>query len=206
MANKRVDAISLKVLVDKKKNRVIFAECDPDFVDILFRFLTTPIGTIARLTFTNSLTMEMGCMNNLYHSVKNMDVQHFRTEGYKAKLLSPHNGAESYCKNLKLRIDNTEATKFFHCSPQCATSNFKLLSHYTQVLYDCGNLMKYQMSLSAETASKDGGVFVKELNRYMISEDLQVMPLCAAASIAIMSKSGVSDWSTVYHMGVNEVL
>jgi hypothetical protein len=38
--------ISLKASVDKKSNRVVFVESDEFFVDILFSFLTMPMGTI----------------------------------------------------------------------------------------------------------------------------------------------------------------
>lgn len=216
MANKHVEFISLKVLVDKEKKRVIFAECGHDLVDILFSFLTTPIGTIIKLALTNSLTMGIGSMNNLYKSVKKMDVQHFRAKGYRAMLLIPRNGAESHCKNLKLRIDNAD-TKLFYCaSRDCLASKFKLLSYYKHVLCECGNSMRYAKFLIENTASKcsssaveEEGVFVKALNRYMISDDLQVMPLCAAGTVALLSKSGVSDWSTIeersFNLGVTEV-
>ncbi|RHN48409.1 hypothetical protein MtrunA17_Chr7g0263461 [Medicago truncatula] len=41
--------VELKLLIDKETNNVIFAEAGKDFVDILFSFLTLPLGTIARL-------------------------------------------------------------------------------------------------------------------------------------------------------------
>ncbi|GJW55521.1 hypothetical protein Tco_0099606 [Tanacetum coccineum] len=41
--------ISLKIMVHKKKNRVLFAKADSDFVDILFSFMTLPLGTIVRI-------------------------------------------------------------------------------------------------------------------------------------------------------------
>ncbi|KAF6160959.1 hypothetical protein GIB67_007600 [Kingdonia uniflora] len=47
---KRKKMISLKVMVDIKKNQVVFVVSGEDFVDILLSFLTMPIGTIVRLT------------------------------------------------------------------------------------------------------------------------------------------------------------
>ncbi|GKC46502.1 GRAM domain family protein [Tanacetum coccineum] len=41
--------ISLKLMVHKEKKRVIFAEADNHFVDILFSFMALPLGTIVRL-------------------------------------------------------------------------------------------------------------------------------------------------------------
>ena len=81
--------ICLKVLVDKKKNKVVFAECDHDFVDVLFSFLTMPIGTIMRVASIKSLNVGIGCMSNLYKSIENIDVQHFRNQACRIMLLSP---------------------------------------------------------------------------------------------------------------------
>jgi len=41
--------ISLKLMVLKEQSKVIFAEARKDFVDVLFIFLTLPLGTIFRL-------------------------------------------------------------------------------------------------------------------------------------------------------------
>jgi hypothetical protein len=41
--------VPLKLVVDEKSNQVIFAEAGKDFVDVLFSFLTFPLGTITRL-------------------------------------------------------------------------------------------------------------------------------------------------------------
>ncbi|XP_075079802.1 uncharacterized protein LOC107785506 [Nicotiana tabacum] len=84
-ANDQESRVSLKLLVDDKKNQVIAAESNRDFVDILFSFLTFPIGTKIRLT--NSQPMSKispisTCMNNLYQSVENLIVKHLYSENY----------------------------------------------------------------------------------------------------------------------------
>ncbi|PON62779.1 hypothetical protein TorRG33x02_277950 [Trema orientale] len=202
--------ICLKVLVDKKKNKVVFAECDHDFVDVLFSFLTMPIGTIMRVASIKSLTVGIGCMSNLYKSIENIDVQHFRNQACRTMLLSPRNGAESHWKKLKLKIDDAEASMFFVCSSsECTTSKFKLLSYYSYVPCDCGASMYHGIYLS-ETSSVNGGVFVKATDRFIVSDDLQVMLLCTATSFSLLSKCGVKDGSTIeertFTLGVNEVL
>ncbi|GMN23902.1 hypothetical protein TIFTF001_000318 [Ficus carica] len=170
------DSVSLKVLVDKKMNRVIYAESDEDFVDILFSFLTTPIGTIVRLTSNQSPTLRMGSLNNLYTSVESIGAKYFRSQGRKAMLLSSRNWAESLCKKLKLNIDgDAAATKHFLCRK--LNCSHRLLCHYEEAICNCGAPMNRQKNLS-ETESKDhGGVFVKERTRFISSDDLLVMPV-----------------------------
>ncbi|CAL2263116.1 unnamed protein product [Prunus armeniaca] len=63
MAVKNV--ISLKALVDKGSNTIIFVESDNDFIDVLLSFLTIPMGTIVRRARKHSVPLEKGCMSNL---------------------------------------------------------------------------------------------------------------------------------------------
>ncbi|KAG8039960.1 hypothetical protein GUJ93_ZPchr0028g29038 [Zizania palustris] len=41
--------VAVTLLVDKERSKVLFAESDSDFVDVLFGFLTLPLGTVVRL-------------------------------------------------------------------------------------------------------------------------------------------------------------
>ena len=82
--------ISLKAVVDKTNNRVVFVVSDEKFVDILFSFLTMPLGTIVRLTCNRSLTTSIDCMNNLYNSVEILDKRYLRTEACQTMLLYTH--------------------------------------------------------------------------------------------------------------------
>ncbi|KAJ8615860.1 hypothetical protein MRB53_035232 [Persea americana] len=94
--------ISLKLLVDKEMNRVVFAESGNDFVDVLFSFLTMPMGTIVRLTGKES---KMGGITTLYESVKDLDVNLLQTNSCKKMLLYPKSASEEHCNNLKIVFD-----------------------------------------------------------------------------------------------------
>ena len=43
-SDEQVHKVALKVLVDKEKNKVLFAEARKDFVDALFEFLNNAFG------------------------------------------------------------------------------------------------------------------------------------------------------------------
>ncbi|CAD5322488.1 unnamed protein product [Arabidopsis thaliana] len=78
------EKISLKLLVDEKKNKVVLAEAGQDFVDVLFGLLTFPMGTIARLLEKHQkLPQILGCYKNLSRSVSDMAVDDFKTEACK---------------------------------------------------------------------------------------------------------------------------
>ncbi|CAI9108285.1 OLC1v1007854C1 [Oldenlandia corymbosa var. corymbosa] len=61
--------ISLKLLVDTKSKRVLFAEAGKDAVDFLFHILTLPMGTVIRLLTEEKM---VGCIGNLYESIENL--------------------------------------------------------------------------------------------------------------------------------------
>lgn len=42
------EGVSLKLLVNKRTNKVILAKAGKDFVDVLFSFLTMPLGAEVR--------------------------------------------------------------------------------------------------------------------------------------------------------------
>ncbi|CAL8160686.1 unnamed protein product [Prunus armeniaca] len=213
MGDKSVSTISLKALVEKRSNKVIFIESDNDFVDVLFSFLTIPMGTIIRLACTRSVPLEIGCMKNLYARVEHADARVFPTESCREMLLCPRNGVESHCENLKLKITNGNPTQYFLCSDDC-THRYKLFSHYKDVLCECGKPMDREKSLSVgklkSSSFSDDGVFCKGLSGYIVSDDLEVMPPLSSPVSSFLTKVGVMDATTTeemtFNVGVDEVL
>lgn len=112
----QVDKVSLRVLVDKERNRVLYAEAGKDFVDVLFSFLTLPLGTIARLMSkdSNIEAVRFGSISSLYQSVSKLDQQYLWSHTCKEMLLNPRNSMEDYCQKLKLNIDDTPV-QYFVC-------------------------------------------------------------------------------------------
>ncbi|AAD56328.1 hypothetical protein [Arabidopsis thaliana] len=151
------EKISLKLLVDEKKNKVVLAEAGQDFVDVLFGLLTFPMGTIARLLEKHQkLPQILGCYKNLSRSVSDMAVDDFKTEACKSMLLSPKSSMEIHCRRLKLHIDDTQATMFYVCSKKHESD-----SKDEQVVDSLGN---------AEDV-----VFVSCRSSFILTDDLKVM-------------------------------
>ncbi|CAL8160688.1 unnamed protein product [Prunus armeniaca] len=90
MADKTVKK-SLKAVVDKGSNKIIFVESDKDFIDVLLSFLTITMGTIVRRDTKHSVSR---CMNNLSASVWVL----FQTEACKEMLLCPTMGLDLIAK------------------------------------------------------------------------------------------------------------
>lgn len=117
MAAKQEGTVSLKIFVDKVKNCVVLAESDKHFVDILISFLTLPMETIVRILGKQSPEpARIGCLTNLYESVENLSTEVLWTEFCKHMLLQPINIWESYLRNLKVNVDDSQPVEFFKCS------------------------------------------------------------------------------------------
>nr|CAB3476240.1 unnamed protein product [Digitaria exilis] len=62
--------LKMKLLVDTKAKRVVFAEASKEVVDFLFSILTLPLATVVKMLDTGSLP---GSFGNLYGSVEDLD-------------------------------------------------------------------------------------------------------------------------------------
>ncbi|XP_068309606.1 uncharacterized protein [Pyrus communis] len=201
--------INLKALVDKRSNKVIFIESDHAFVDVLLSFLTIPLGTIIKLGREHSVPVEIGCINNLYSSVEEIDARELRSDACREMLLLPRNAAESHCKNLVLQIDhNAKPTQYFVCSRYCLdTATSKFFSYYPGLLcVGCMDTMHREISLSVDVAS----AFVKERARLLITDDLQLISPFCTSIVSLFTKLGVTNRNTTeelnLNIGVDEVM
>ncbi|CAL4951671.1 unnamed protein product [Urochloa decumbens] len=82
----------MKLLVDTKSGRVIYAEAGKDVVDFLFSLLTLPVATVVKVLSKDAM---VGCIGNLYGSVERLDAAYVRSADAKATLLSLAGGHES---------------------------------------------------------------------------------------------------------------
>jgi hypothetical protein len=191
---KQNDNVRLRVLVDKERNRVLYAESGKDFVDVLFSFLTLPLGTIARLVAkdedSNIKAVKFGSISSLYQSVKDFEQQYLWSETCKEMLLNPINSMEGYCQQLKLNIDENETVvQYFMCDRlECRRKESGcLLSFLRNQKCCCGRVMNIEVFPECLNLEKG---FVKENVTFIISDDLYVMPNHFGASLHLLQKLG----------------
>ncbi|XP_034598361.1 uncharacterized protein [Setaria viridis] len=79
-------ALRMKLLIDKKAQRVLFAEASKDVVDFLFSLLAMPIATAVKLLGKESM---VGCVGNLYASVDKLESIYVQNGASKDALLCP---------------------------------------------------------------------------------------------------------------------
>lgn len=197
--------ITIKLLVDKHQSRVLLAESDKDFVDILLSFLTMPMGTIARLLSKDS---SIGCISNLYKSVEILDKHHLQTDACRNMLLRPLNAARQHCENLVLSIDKTNHRLFFTCEKKCTSRYY---SSIPGVKCSCGTIMNWNVMWDKNVTNVGSdGVFVKGGLKFMISDDISITPSSTSALLSLCDKLRIEDGSIleerVVDLGEDEIL
>ncbi|KAG8368393.1 hypothetical protein BUALT_Bualt15G0040800 [Buddleja alternifolia] len=113
MSNSEEVKFTLKVVI----NKVLFAEIDSSFADVLLSSLTLPLGTIERLLINHFAdeAPTIGSLNTLYQGLSNLESSHFCTDTGKQILLNARNSLAPPCQKLKLNLDDSEPTKYFTC-------------------------------------------------------------------------------------------
>ncbi|XP_058182423.1 uncharacterized protein LOC131300540 [Rhododendron vialii] len=186
--------ITLKLLVDTKNNRVLFAEARKDFVDFLFTLPSLPIGTIVRLLTAKSM---VGCLGNLYDSVENLSDTYMQPNQSKEVLLKP-----------KVAVHSTEASLLLtdYDAPVPAVNKmYKCSNCYSYVSIDqkviCPKCKKNSMTeevtfvppMVVNTGLSSERGYVKGVITYLVMDDLVVMPMSTISGIALLSKFNVAN-------------
>ncbi|XP_051229608.1 uncharacterized protein [Lolium perenne] len=164
MSNDSEPTVAVKLFIDKEKKRVLYAESSTEFVDVLFSFLTLPLGRIVRLLGKRS---QVGCLDELYKSVESLSEDHFQTKACKAMLLSPCNAAAAHCSQLKVKVD--DSNRMYRCKE--ASCGYAVFSSVPDATCVCGHPV--------------------HVPKFIITDDLHVAPSCTSIMFSLIEKFGI---------------
>ncbi|KAL7129049.1 hypothetical protein ABFS83_13G036900 [Erythranthe nasuta] len=221
--------LCLKVMLNKQKNKVLFAEIDSNFADVLLSFLTLPLGKIVGILkkhYGEEARMEFGSLTALYNGLANLESNHFWTEGCKDMLLNPRSSFEAECLKLKLDIGDTQPTRFFRCADtDCKKKRSNVTMYYGNIECDCGKLLSKPMGITThededededdygkddDVDVDDGGVFTGKKISFLLTDDLKMAPSIQGSVIQTLISLGVevpqgAEFMTVT-LGFNEII
>ncbi|KAK8334108.1 hypothetical protein V6Z11_A10G250900 [Gossypium hirsutum] len=193
--------VSLKLLIDTKGKRVLYAEAGKDFVDFvdfLFNVQLLPVGTIKRLLAKEGM---VGCLANLYKSIENLGDTYLQPTTNKDTLLKPKYSS-SLAADVPLLLPNTKSSTtlvFYRCS---YGHNSDCLLYYandptskcpccSSVMYSPATLVNPPNKVSTSSAVANEGSYVKGAVTYTIMDDLIVTAMSTISSIAMLKKEVV---------------
>ncbi|KAL3635474.1 hypothetical protein CASFOL_020021 [Castilleja foliolosa] len=186
---------SFKVLINKQKTKVLFAEANNDFVDVLISFLTLPLGRIVQVLekHCGDKPPVIGSLTTLYKGLVNLDCSHFWTDVYKQMLINPITSFSDECHKLKVDINETQPDRYFACEDfSCDNSKMFNISMYHGYTCNCGKSLTREIRMRDVN---DGGAFIVDgAASFIISDELLICPNEAGCSvIQILSKLGIAD-------------
>jgi hypothetical protein len=205
--------ISLKLFMDKKGRRVLFAEADKKFVDFLLSIFTLPVGVVARLLKERGGMV--GSLPSLYQSIEDMSVTHIKPDKSKSFLLEPK---VMLCPKVPLLLPNIGST--FRQLYRCLNSNtYSTCTNYvtdedSTICPYCKNKMDQIVTfvdppgtIRESSTSKDG--YVKGTVTYMVMDDLEVKPSSPTTLVSLFAKFNVKNIGDieekVVDVGMDEV-
>ncbi|XP_073277478.1 uncharacterized protein [Primulina huaijiensis] len=199
---------TLRVMMIKESNKVLYAEIDSDFADVLLSFLTLPLGTIVRLLVKHygKNAPIFGSLNSLYAGLLNMDDRHFWTLEGLLMLAYPRNSSEMECSRLKLLIDDTPPTRYFMCS------NMMCVSMYYNMNCRCsnsGNMMnRNDVAVGSQCGVKS--VFTVPTALFILTDDMQILTNSPASVLRILKLNAIKDTNALEErtliVGRNEIM
>ncbi|PUZ58099.1 hypothetical protein GQ55_5G482100 [Panicum hallii var. hallii] len=213
-------ALSMKLLVDRKAQRVLFAEASKEVVDFLFSLLPLPVATAVKLVGKDAM---VGCVGNLYASVEKLDGTYVQAGAAKDALLSPTvllpaGGASSSLLRLPEAPSPGQPKSYFRC--KC--NRYGCSGYVTDASgaicpncnYQMGTTLKYvapsygQQAQNASAGEAKG--FVQGIVTYTVLDDLTVTPMSTISGITLLNAFAVRDLGDLQEktvqLGYNEGL
>ncbi|OMP02665.1 hypothetical protein COLO4_10946 [Corchorus olitorius] len=197
--------VSVKLLVDPKSQKVLFAECGKDFVDFLFNILSLPVGTVIRILSKKEM---VGCLGNLYDSIETLGEDYMQKTTNKDTLLKPvvTTNASSVPLLLPNMPSSSTSNTLYRCSYHNNTNCRTYISNNPQkICPSCGSYMmnvpvtlvnaatNVNAAANANPDTNEGGGYVKGVVTYMVMDDLVVRPMSTISGITLMSKFNIKD-------------
>ncbi|ONM29962.1 DUF674 family protein [Zea mays] len=209
MPKTKATALSMKLYIDRKAQRLLFAEASKDVVDFLFAILALPVATAVELVGKEAM---VGCVGNLYASVEKLDSTYLQAGVANVDLLCPTVVSPYAIANTRRSLlCLPKAKNLFRCGKTVAGSTY--CGNYITDMYNkkcpgnCGNHMTAAVQyLSSAVPSNDSGKvaaaapqsaaegIVQGVVTYMVLDDLTVTPMAGVSSVAtVLNTFAVRD-------------
>lgn len=199
--------VTLKLLIDTKGHKVLYAEAGKEFVDFLFTIMSLPVGTVIRLLTKDVM---VGSLGKLYESIENIGDIYMLPDRSKDTLLKPKTQIGSGDVSLLLANDESMAKKAY----MCANYHRYVADDPRAVCPQCKGRTSTEVPYVALQATTDGSSgcdrgYVKDVVTYMIMDNLEVKPMSTISCITMLNKFNVKEVGSleekVVQLGMDEV-
>ncbi|KAL4290649.1 hypothetical protein GQ457_14G024200 [Hibiscus cannabinus] len=193
--NSSPTTVSLKLMIDPKSNRLLFAEAGKDFVDFLFYTMSLPVGTVISIL---SKQGTVGSIGNIYGSIQSFGDSIMLSAPKKDTLLKPMllTNQPTSVAFLLPSMQSSKHNILYKCySNSCKNVSFELKSRCPCGTYCMDQNLTFVNPTNKAAYSGDDCGFVKGGVHYMIMDDLAVKPMSATSIITLLNKFNIKDVS-----------
>ncbi|KAK2641827.1 hypothetical protein Ddye_023590 [Dipteronia dyeriana] len=178
---------SINLVISKSKNIVYYAEANEDFVDLLFSFVTVPLGYLVKET---SGVTSKGCINHLYNSAE--EALYLKSFEHKEMLLNPKLAHNFQHENQLLEIDEVINPQNYYAE-HFGCANNKILTSDKTLIPSKGVLGSTitVMDPKSEYDEATRGGFVMGSAKFNITDNLIVTPISPVSCLAFLKERSV---------------
>jgi hypothetical protein len=201
--------LTMKLLVDTKSQRVLYAEAGKEVVDFLFSLLAFPLGAVTKLLNTGAM---VGAVGKIYSSVKKLDAGYYlcRRDARNALLEAPVLQLVA-APALSAASEGLFRCKGCSCSPSCYNYATKVSGTPCPV---CKGKMTTAVQLvEPDQEPKSGGSkpvpvpvmtgggsgssrgYVRDMMTYTVMDGLSIDPVSNISAVTSIIALGVRDLS-----------
>ncbi|KAL1558175.1 hypothetical protein AAHA92_08671 [Salvia divinorum] len=187
MSNSKV---SMKLLIDTKEKRVLFAEAGKDCIDFLFHLLSLPVATVISLLKAHGM---VGSLPNLYQSLESLNDTYILPDQKKDTYLKPMpTVSSSSVPLLALTGAGKSQKKFYRCGSCFGYVSDERGATCPSCFLDMSSNITYVAPPAAKSSSEGVGL-VKGVVTYMVMDDLMIKPMSTISSITMLNKFNIKE-------------
>ncbi|KDP46574.1 hypothetical protein JCGZ_08546 [Jatropha curcas] len=178
--------ISVRLVLSKSKKRMCYAEVGEDFVDLLFSFLTFPLGFIIKKM---NGAPSKGCINHLYNCIKDFDSEnYFKSNDHKEILLSPKVAPDFGYEKQLLGGEEASHQQYYYVFDYSGKGRFSMDNEPSSKRVIALTVKDPQ---SPNKKAKACGGFVMKPAMFTVTDDLIVTPISPVSGMSILNKLNV---------------
>ncbi|TXG49704.1 hypothetical protein EZV62_025579 [Acer yangbiense] len=194
----------LRLIVDTKAGKVLFAEAGKDFIDFLIYLLSLPIATAVRILKEKNLNPVASSLSHIYESLEKLPESFLQSNQDKTSLLNPR--APVYATGIPLMLSDYDfkARKSYKCS-RC----YDYMAEVPNLnCSSCKGKVSTEMSYVPPSPANyslgpvEGG-FLKGLATYIVMDNLEFMPMSTKMFVSLLKKSAVKDLDSLGEIEVD---
>jgi hypothetical protein len=213
-------AATMKLLIDTKAKRVLYAEGGKEVVDFFFGILALPIGTVAKLLREGGA--QAAGAANIYDRAEKMDPAYMKSTAVRDALLNSHRYTllthptilpQSSAATVAGPSTVVQSTNTAYVAPLMSVSSAPAAYTTKYAVPTTTTSITPASGIVASTITARGsnmGGFVQGLVTYTIMDDLTIAPMSNISATVLLSKLNGEDKGLVLeeksvHIGYQEV-